>query len=77
MDLPDLALGFTLFEEELWADIWSVPAEMVCFVWSQTRADFVGVAAFRAQPSLVGKAQGTLVLGLAEILQVSGSTLAD
>ena len=60
LEAPDLALGFTLFAEELWADIWSVPAEMVCFVWLQARADFVGAAAFGARPSSAGKARGTL-----------------
>ena len=77
LELPDLALGFTLFAEGLWADIWSVPAGMVCFVWSQTRADFVGAAAFGARPSSVGKARETLVPGSAEILRVSGSSSAD
>ena len=77
LELPHLALGFTLFAEELWADIWSVPAEMVCFVWLQARADFVGAAAFGARPSSAGKARGTLVSGSAEILRVSGSSSAD
>ena len=54
-----------------------MPAGMVCFVWLQTQVDFVGAAAFGAQPSLAGKARGALMPGLAEVLRVSGSSLAD
>jgi len=76
-EAPDLALGFTLFAEGFGADIRLVPAEVVCFSWLRTRADFVGAAAFGARPSSVGKARGTLLSGSAGILRVSGSSSAD